>query len=758
MNPTITKLIDQYLSGELSPEDRKIFEDRLNNSTELQQEVTLQKTIVEGVKRASQRTEIQKISRHYKFKKTLKALSIATSIIALAVVSTYFIVTNKSEIKQNTVAQNKIPETLINTLEKSIQLDNLTAQYFSIPEEGNVVLSKKGVLLSIPKNAFLQNGKPYSGATIVQFQEALDGADIVKSGLSTMSGDRLLETQGMIALQGFTADGKPLEINPKVGVYVQVPVDEYKKDMQLFDGVKLANGVIDWQNPTPLEKIPVPVDMSELDFYPGKYEPKLNDIKWNKSKKSRDSLYLSFEQEIESSKSNNGQPIRVPSRNITVEESKYLYSQNRPIDRNMSIEEAYALMQWKEGPNWGKDFNINGRHGYTTDSISEFATAGAVNTCNYIPPSKVLAFWNKKFNNTNLATREFERRMQSIHATCDERVLLKYINNLRKPISQVDKEVAQLGYSEFQKYASENVGAVNPNNPHIKGLKAFYDMGIAELKADNQKNQKTEQNRRSKWDNETRKERTVEQLKTVKRESAVFKEEYKLNLNNVYKQLGYVKGFIITGTRSPRTGVNRGAVIKNIDAYVREATITRTTTEITDPLTGKKAKITYNDFSFEVPNASKYVKLYAYLFPHELNNYQRIDGKNGKFNYPLNDFIIYDMAVIGITENGYEIFEKTAFKNGLLGAVSMSGISEKELGNRMEQMNKARISYPAKIKDEFNWLVREKADYKEQKMRKEMSAFRIDIGRTLFPCLNESTEQIIVKKTKSQANLYNLGI
>jgi hypothetical protein len=93
-----------------------------------------------------------------------------------------------------------------------------------------------------------------------------------------------------------------------------------------------------------------------------------------------------------------------------------------------------------------------------------------------------------------------------------------------------------------------------------------------------------------------------------------------------------------------------------------------------------------------------------------------------------------------------------------LGAVSMSGISEKELGNRMEQMNKARISYPAKIKDEFNWLVREKADYKEQKMRKEMSAFRIDIGRTLFPCLNESTEQIIVKKTKSQANLYNLGI
>ena len=50
--------------------------------------------------------------------------------------------------------------------------------------------------------------------------------------------------------------------------------------MQLFDGIKLANGIIDWQNPVPLKKIPVPVDMSKLNFDPSGYEAFLDSKKW----------------------------------------------------------------------------------------------------------------------------------------------------------------------------------------------------------------------------------------------------------------------------------------------------------------------------------------------------------------------------------------------------------------------------------------------------------------------------------------------
>jgi hypothetical protein len=83
-----------------------------------------------------------------------------------------------------------------------------------------------------------------------------------------------------------------------------------------------------------------------------------------------------------------------------------------------------------------------------------------------------------------------------------------------------------------------------------------------------------------------------------------------------------------------------------------------------DPVSGKRVKITYNDFTFNVSNHDKYLKLYAYVFPHELNSYQRIEGKNGQFSYPLNDDIIYDIGVVGITENGYEYYQKQTFKEG----------------------------------------------------------------------------------------------
>lgn len=46
----------------------------------------------------------------------------------------------------------------------------------------------------------------------------------------------------------------------------------------------------------------------------------------------------------------------VPGRQITPEENKFLYTNNPPIDNNMTDDEAYRLSKWKTGPNWEKDF------------------------------------------------------------------------------------------------------------------------------------------------------------------------------------------------------------------------------------------------------------------------------------------------------------------------------------------------------------------------------------------------------------------
>lgn len=46
----------------------------------------------------------------------------------------------------------------------------------------------------------------------------------------------------------------------------------------------------------------------------------------------------------------------VPAEKITEEERNYLYHDNRPIDVNMTEEEAYRLSKWKEGPRYNDLF------------------------------------------------------------------------------------------------------------------------------------------------------------------------------------------------------------------------------------------------------------------------------------------------------------------------------------------------------------------------------------------------------------------
>ena len=66
----------------------------------------------------------------------------------------------------------------------------------------------------------------------------------------------------------------------------------------MWDGKKLDDGTIDWQKPVSLEKIPVAVNMNELDFYPENYESELDKYHWEEDKKSRDSLYLSLDEKF----------------------------------------------------------------------------------------------------------------------------------------------------------------------------------------------------------------------------------------------------------------------------------------------------------------------------------------------------------------------------------------------------------------------------------------------------------------------------
>jgi hypothetical protein len=764
MNPEFTRIIEQYLSGELSLEDKIKFEEELSKNEDLQKELQLQQRIHEAAERFALRQEVSKVAKNYHFSNKLKWGGLGLGILTV-LVSTALLIKSTSS-KRDDFNLEEVKQ-LTDKLQESGPIDQLKSTFFAWNANDTAFLSAEGVLVSIPDNAFLLNGKPYKEPAVIQWQEALDGASIVKAGLSTVSDGKLLETQGMFSFSAKTPEGKQLTINPKVGIYVQVPVDEYKEGMQLFDGEKDANGNINWVKPRPLEKIPVPVSMSQLDFYPPEYEAKLNELKARKGKKYRDSLYLSFERFEEELKIGNRTdlpeiegdlPLYVlPKRRLTEKENLLIYGRNVPINRNMEFSEAFILKHRNQDVSddlkqFPADFFVNDKHGRyylyqraeLKQVLKDYLQSNAFELANwdmrkqtdnptnketsanfeFIPPAAVLSFWTPKFDNTLLSTHEFEARMKEIHGTCDKSILEIYLKNITKPLCELDQMVVDKGYPQFSAFVNERVGALNPTSPHLEGLMAFYDKNVEDYQQHEKSLRNRERKKRAKWDKEVKTEREKEIARTVERNENSFSEEYKLNFKNVKKQLGRVVGAKIYGVNP----------ISNIDRFVEISTITRETKEIYDPLTGKKASIQYNDFSFEVPDFKKYDKLFAYVFPDELNSYHRIEGKNGEFSFPLNEAMKYDLVIVGISAKGYSYVQRLAVKSGKLGALNLEAVTEEKLDASIRQLNAKRGIKSFDVKDEIRWLKKEQKNYVEQKRRSDDQEFRIKVRPAVFPC------------------------
>jgi len=883
MNPEITQLIERYLLNELSQAERQSFELQLAENDQLLQEVILHRQLHEAAKRASQRNAVQQTAKRYHFRK-----NVVNASIAVFVVATITAITVWASNRNNNQHQENAEQALVSQLEadKHTPLEHIVAEYFHLNQQDTVVFSKSGVLLSIPDGAFLLNGLPYSGPKMIQWLEAINAADIVKAGLSTFAGEHLLETQGMFALQAFAPDGTKLGVNPEVGVYVQVPVDELKEGMMLFEGKKMNNGMIDWQNPEQLTKLPQLADMKDLDFYPPDYEAKLNELKWKTGKKERDSLYLSFEDEPEDvalenvPASNSARPMLLsvsypeqfvdPLRTVTDVRSDttenslqlrlnklndslalingvakdysntvfethygvnpsvtlignnqfYLFLEVRllqgyhvlsnneqklaGIDLNrfrliggleeidtpktvllrgkpvLGFEKQVVFRQKVEAylpqPTFGFDFRYtvyNDRIGekaqyrgnvslvgmpfnqlysaYNKGTISD--SISGIETDKHIPPSAVMAFWKPKFNNTILATRDFEKRMKAIHATCDKKVLEAYTDNLNKPLYKIDEQVAKMGYPEFREFAAERVGGVELDNPHMNNLRQYYEGAVSKLRKELKKDQNFVRRQEIAWDNRMNRLRTEESGRTARRQSQNSTEEARFNYEAMVRQL----------SSKPKIGftIFNNAPVFNCDRYTppflaqkaawKGSRLKQLSKELTKPqalpsmasmYVPPALKVPeYQTFSVSLKNNADYGKTMVYLFPKQVKSFQRLDGSGGQFSGRLNKDMQYDLLVVGIAENGFYLYEETGVDGGQKTINSLEQVSEGEFNRRIEVMNANRLDKPMAVFDELEWLVKEQQNYKVQRLRMEKTAFRNKIRPIVFPCLRDAIRE-----------------
>lgn len=748
--------IEKYLRNELSADEKKVFETELKTNTQLQQQVNQQKQVLDGLQTLAIKTQAKNAYSKFKWGKNLKkwgGIGGTAIVISAATFFAWDYITTDKNGNANTYELpqfNENGDTLWADADKY-----LPYQKFTINTSADTVIeTEDGIVMAIPAGAFLdENGNQVKGNIELEVKEAIHPNDILKSGLSTKSGNNLLETGGMFYINA-RSEGKSLKIDPAKGIYTEVPTNEIKPGMQLFEGKRLANGQIDWVNPKPLEKFLVPVDIHSLNFYPPNYEDSLAGMsKDAKNKIYKDSLYYSFASlfgadvlKMDSTISY-ADSVKRPGPIVYKPDDYYIKTKPFGIDFKIENGQLTGKIEVKTKEQGDKIWEFCNENGLASSCIATYkendsqvrypmycgvyrTTLGVeLDALIGINPSKIKAFWDSKFNNTLLATREFEERLKYIHQTCNSNVLDIYVNNLDKKLCTLDSMAANAAgahYDKFMEFAARGDGRIKSGQIHLEKLRRYYEN---KTKAYTQAVEKTEKEFWKK--NEELREKFQQKSsrfskKDLERVQANFAKELDINLTEAYRQIGKPRiQQAVYGFNVQSTGW------KNLDKYVIESTLTRTTLDYTDPETGKKAVIKYEEFSATVKDRNKFDAVFVYVIPDQLDSYMRLDEENNIFSEKLNELFKHELVCVAYKgkKTFYAYLQKVSpGKVELTLAETNSG----ELDKKLKVIK--QYKHQKNLLEEVSYRWTEQTENIRKKKVDDLIQFRERIQQVIFPC------------------------
>lgn len=754
------EIIHQYIDGTLGAEDKKQFEQQLATDARLRGQVDTERILLEGIRRKALSAKANKGFKSYRTIKALKLAAIAIVSVAVMGAAAYYVV-SKQHASEST--NYELPELNEDGTKHWADADkNLPTQLFEIDNaRDTVVETDKGIVMAVPANCFLdKSGKAVTGPVQLELREALDAADIMKAGLSTMSGDKLLETGGMFYINA-RQDGEQLKFNTGKSILTEVPTDKVKPGMQVFDGKRQPDGSIDWVQPKPLETFLVPVDILSLNFYPPEYEDSLAAWGYDVGNKVfKDSLYYSFIYNMPAPASEDDLIITEHADTAVSGESRQDYLARGKTIFNANCAVCHSTTHVKlTGPglagvfdrvpkpadSWLKRYILNNfeliKSGdayankiYKENGYAQMtAFSGLISDHDMdallaymkdpdgapheVSPAKIKAIWDPKFNNTILATKEFEERLKYIHYSNRNDLLDLYVNNLDKRLSYIDslalRDAACLEKT-FAEFAARGDGRVKNDDMQVKKLQAYYQTKAEAYAQAIQKTQKAFWDKQNSLRDKALEEEASHSEREGNRVSKTFAEEFDLNLTEVYKQLGLKK----TRINAQPAGTYQVAVSsmgwKNIDAYVFEATVNRESTTIT--YQGKTAQIRYEPISLKINGADDYDVTYAYLMPDQLSSYTRMSRDKDRFSEKLNGFIKYDLVCLAYKNDEIYFYKSVDVKPGDLGNIGLTKISKTELEQQLNAMSHGTVKDD--VSEDYRYA---KFMVKEQKRQKQLS-------------------------------------
>lgn len=435
-----------------------------------------------------------------------------------------------------------------------------SSQYFKIDTKNDTVISgENGTTIVFQKGSFLDSDNNIVTDDVeIELAEALTIDEMILSNLTTISDGKLLETDGMIYFNA-TAKGKQLFVNPEKPVYVEIPTTNRKSGMSVYKGLRDKNGNMNWVNPIPIENYLIPLDLFTLDFLPDgfvetleKEMPFLNHQKVNE--KFVDSLYFSL----------------------------YFKTGNEIIEEtvpDINVSESYYDKV--------NETELDSAH------YSEFD-----NSVNYgVDPAAIKAIKNNQFQNTLIATKQFEERLKLMFKICRSDIIDIYTHNLDKNLWELDSIAASLldeniYQEDFKKFASQKWTTVKVPNKNLLLLKSYYEKRLQLVKNE----LKEQRNKAVKANNE----------KTKKAKELVNNYKTLLNKREAYRMTGY--GFELNDTGW--INIDRGTMSKDWE---------------------------YSPLEFLVTNENTFDRVYGYVMYTSIKSLYRLKTNDSKTFYVGNE-------------------------------------------------------------------------------------------------------------------------
>lgn len=428
-------------------------------------------------------------------------------------------------------------------LQDTMSQQVLPNQKFKIDNSQDLIIeSQYGAVILLPKSCFLdENGEVVNKDIELEVREAMTVEEMILAGLNTNSEGDLLQTDGLLYINA-KSKGKQLHIDKKNPIHIDLPTLNKIPGMSIFKGIRDKDGNMKWEKKQEIKKYLQTVDQDELDFLPTGFANQVEDgMPYKKYKKATkpliDSLYYSLS-------------IQKDDENSTLD-----------ID----------LIEANDNP---QKRIFHGKYTSKSFEYSEYFNIDTAIAHKHLDPAMVNTLKDKKFANSIFATREFEKRMSKIHLTCDNQVLMFYIDHLEKELSEMDSMAANYlrekknNLSEtFYRFAAQGLGKVKMDDGVAEKLKKYYSRTLKKVKKDLEKEEEKLQKERGKD------EKAFEKVANKYKKILWNREKYRMEKYGYqWSDLGWMcvakKSNIRVNKKRINVTVNNGASFDRVHTYL----------------------------------------------------------------------------------------------------------------------------------------------------------------------------------------------